>query len=388
LFSTNCKVYRYAFKPSGGFDIKQKIKNTKRMKSHKFFFLIWLMCSISGCNEIDNSVQPTPSEAMYFPPTTGTAWETKSLASLGWNQNAVSSLKNYLAQKNTKSFLILVNGRIVLEEYFDGHSQTATWEWNSAGKTLVAATTGIAQQEALLNINNKASDYLGRGWTNMALAKENLITVRHLLTMTSGIDDTKQLIIKPNLTYVADAGTRWAYGNVFQKLTDVVADASNKDFEVYFNEKLKRKIGMDGYWDFGTIFTIYHSNTRSMARFGLLALNNGKWDNEQIINELFFTESNTTSQRINPSYGYFWWLNGKPSNMIPGEQTVYQGSLVQNAPADMYAAMGAMDQRIYVIPSKKMVVVRMGGASDPANPNFAVSGFDKELWDKINAVTN
>lgn len=76
----------------------------------------------------------------------------------------------------------------------------------------------------------------------MPLEKENLITVRHLLTMTSGLDDTKQLVIKSNLNYVADAGTRWAYGNVFQKLTDIVEKAGNKNFETYFNEKLKNKI--------------------------------------------------------------------------------------------------------------------------------------------------
>jgi len=76
------------------------------------------------------------------------------------------------------------------------------------------------------------------------------------------------------------------------------------------------------------------------------------------------------------------------SFMIPGEQTVYSGFLVPNAPADMFAAMGAKDQRIYVIPGKKMVIVRMGNAADPFNPNFAVSGFDNELWAKINAVIN
>ncbi len=74
--------------------------------------------------------------------------------------------------------------------------------------------------------------------------------------------------------------------------------------------------------------------------------------------------------------------------MIPTEQTVYQGALVPNAPEDMYAAMGAGDQRIYVIPSKKMVVIRKGEPSNPTNPKFAVSGFDNALWDKINAVIN
>lgn len=350
-------------------------------------FLLLLLPAIFGCNKKGNEKQTTPT-SMYFPSNTDTTWETVSLSGLGWNQSAVQPLKDFLIQKNTKSFMILVNGRIVMEEYFDGHTSTSSWQWNSAGKTLVATTTGIAQQEGLLNINNKVSQYLGAGWTSEPLEKENLITSKHLLTMTSGINDASELVIKSNLTYIADAGTRWSYHNVFQKLMDVVAAAGNQGFESYFNAKLKNKIGMDGYWNNGLIFKVYHSNTRSMARFGLLALNKGKWNNEQIINEPFFTESVGSSQNINPSYGYLWWLNGKSSYMIPGGQTVFQGSLVPNAPADMYAAMGADDQRIYVIPGKNMVVIRMGNASDPANPSFAVSGFDNALWQKINAVIN
>lgn len=247
-----------------------------------YLFLLLLLATIS-CSKSDDAIEPTPTESMYFPSNTSSIWETKAISNLGWNQNAVQPLKDFLTQKNTKSFMILVNGRIVMEEYFNGHTAADTWEWNSAGKTLVATTTGIAQQEGLLNINNKASDYLGTEWTSMTIAKENLITVRSLLTMTAGNDDTKQYVIKSNLTYVADAGTRWAYSNIFQKLTDVVADASNTPFETYFNEKLKTKIGMDGGWNFGTIYTIYHSTTRSMARFGLLALNKGKWNNDQIV---------------------------------------------------------------------------------------------------------
>lgn len=273
-----------------------------------------------------------------------------------------------------------------MEEYFDGHKENTSWAWNSAGKTLVAATTGIAQQEGLLNINDKVSKHIGNNWTSLPLEKENLITSRHLLTMTSGLDDEKQLVTKANLTYVADAGKRWAYGNVFQRLMDVVAGASKQDFEDYFDAKLESKIGMDGKWNMGVIFKIYHSNTRSMARFGILALNKGKWKDEQILNETYFTESTNSSQSLNPSYGYLWWLNGKSSYMLPSNQTTFKGTLIPNAPADMFAAMGAEDQRIYVIPSKKMVVVRMGDASDKSNPNFAVSGFDNALWAKINAL--
>lgn len=355
------------------------------MKYLKLLFIPVFL--FSGCSG-DEDPQANPDESMYFPSSTGTDWETKSVASLGWNESAVQSLKDYLIQKNSKSFMILINGRIVMEEYFDGHTSTSSWQWNSAGKTLVTTATGIAQQEGLLNINNKVSQYLGAGWTSEPVEKEDLITSRHLLTMTSGINDASDFVIKANLTYLEDAGVRWSYHNVFQKLMDVVAAASSQDFESYFNAKVKNKIGMEGHWENGAIYKIYHSNTRSMARFGILALNKGKWVGEQIINESFFNESISTSQNINPAYGYLWWLNGKTSYMVPGGQTVYQGLLVPNAPTDMYAAMGAEDQRIYVIPSKNMVVIRMGNASDPANPNFAVSGFDDALWQKINAVIN
>ena len=349
----------------------------------RFIGLLIIFAILSlGCGKNDT----TSIEGMYFPPINSSTWETKSLSSLNWDTSKISSLKDFLIQNKTKSFMILVNGRIVMEEYYNGHNESATWEWNSAGKTLVATTIGIAQQENILNINHKVSDYLGSGWTNMPVDKENLITCKNLLSMTSGIDDTKQLVIKSNLTYLADANTRWSYHNVFQKLMDVVTSASKSDFESYFNSRLKNKIGMDGFWNNGIIFKIYNSTTRSMARFGLLALNKGKWENEQILNEAFCVESTSSSQAINPAYGYLWWLNGKSKFMIPTEQTEYQGSLIPNAPSDMIAAMGANDQRIYIVPSKKLIVIRMGDASNPSNPSFAVSGFDSLLWDKLNAV--
>jgi CubicO group peptidase (beta-lactamase class C family) len=355
----------------------------------KYLLLLTATFTFFSCQKDKGGtyVNPVP-ETMYFPSITNGIWETKTVSSLGWNESAIQPLKDFLVQKNTKSFIILINGRIVMEEYFNGHTPTTTWQWNSAGKTISTIATGIAQQEGLLNINNRVSEYLGTGWTKEPLAKENLIIVRHLLNMTSGINDSSDLVITPNLTYMADAGTRWSYHNVFQKLMDVVAAASGQTFETYFNTKLKGKIGMDGFWNNGIIYKIYNSNSRSMARFGLLALNKGKWNNEQVINETYFNESVSTSQNINPAYGYLWWLNGKTSYMIPGGQAVYPGALVPNAPADMFAAMGAADQRIYVVPSKNMVVIRMGEASDPANPSFAVSGFDNNLWQKIRAITN
>ncbi|MEX0596809.1 MAG: serine hydrolase, partial [Candidatus Paceibacterota bacterium] len=244
-------------------------------------------------------------------------------------------------------------------------------------------------QEGLLVINNKVSDYLGTGWTSATLIKENLITNWHLLTMTSGLNETLGDDVSPqNLQYVADAGSRWAYHNAYVKLQDVVAEASNQTWTNYFNSRLRDKIGMSGMWIPSGGLSVYWSNTRSMARFGLLSLNKGKWENEIIIPEAYMTQAISTSQNINKAYGYMWWLNGKESFRLPQTQLQFPGSLIPNAPADMVSGLGKNDQKVYVVPSKKMIVIRMGDVANVNNPTFGLSGFDNELWQKINAVIN
>ncbi|URC12734.1 serine hydrolase [Flavobacterium sp. B183] len=352
----------------------------------KAIYTILIAILLTGCSKDSSESEPitVPAENMYFPPITGTNWETKSIADLKWNQAAVQPLLDYLELKHSKSFIILVNGRIVLENYFNEHTATTNWYWASAGKTLTSTVTGIAQQENLLNINNKVSQYLGEGWTSETLPKENLITCKHLLTMTSGLDDSTDDVNPANLVYKADAGIRWAYHNVYVKLQDVVAKASGQSWENYFNTKLRDKIGMNGNWVQIGANSVYTSTSRSMARFGLLMLNKGKWENNTILNEAYFNEATSTSQNINLGYGYLWWLNGKSSYHLPQSQLTFQGSIIPSGPTDIFMALGKNDQKIYVIPSKKMVVIRMGDAADSVN--LALSDFDKTLWEKINAL--
>lgn len=354
------------------------------MKKIALFFTSLLLIS---CGSDDASTSPIPEETMYFPDNGTSVWESKSIASLGWNQSAVQPLLDYLEQKNSKSFIVLHNGRIVMEHYFNGHSATESWYWASAGKTLTATVTGIAAQEGFLSINNKVSDYLGTGWTSAPIAKENLITNKHLLTMTSGLNDALGDDVSPaNLQYVADAGTRWAYHNVYVKLQDVVAAATQQTWDTYFNTKLKNPIGMNGFWFPLNGLSVYRSDTRSMARFGLLALNNGKWKDTQLVNSNFMQQATTTSQNINLAYGYLWWLNGKTSYRLPQTQFQFNGKIIPTAPDDLYCALGKDDQKIYVVPSRKLVIIRMGNAADDVN--MALSDFDEILWEKISAVIN
>ncbi len=356
------------------------------MKKYYLFIVLVTM----GCSSVEQNPIPTPNpptaEALYFPPIGSNIWETKSTTSLNWKETAIQDLYAFLEEKNTKSFIVLVDGRIVIEKYFNNHTTTSNWYWASAGKTLTSTLVGIAQQEGFVNIDNKVSQYLGTGWTSETLEQENKITCKHLLSMTSGIEDIANGdgVTPDQLTYNAPAGTRWAYHNVYVKLQDVVEEASGKSWTTYFNSKLRDKIGMDGSWISSGNNVIYWSSTRSMARFGLLMYNKGKWGQDVILNEAYFNQATQSSQNLNLAYGYLWWLNGKASYKVPQLQTLYPGSLIATAPNDMFMALGKNDQKVYIIPSKKMVVIRMGDAAD--NVNLALSTFDETLWTKISAL--
>jgi len=322
---------------------------------------------------------------LYFPPVPASAgaWATASPQSLGWCQPQLDSLLNFLGRKGTKSFLVLQDGRLVVERYYGTFTQDSIWYWASAGKSLTAVLAGVARQDGLLTLQDSVSRFLGRGWSAAPASKERLITLRHLLTMTSGLDDTPPVPCDNEsstaacLLYRTDAGTRWAYHTgAYRQLQTVLTRASNLSLNQYTNQRLGTRIGMQGLW----VQDVYYSRARDMARFGLLALARGSWNGTAILSDTtYFRQMTTPSQSFNRSYGYLWWLNGQSSYMLPGPlQTVLPGAITPTAPADMFAALGKNDQKIYVVPSRGLVVVRQGNSAD--SPRLAVSSFDTELW--------
>nr|WP_299345192.1 serine hydrolase [Allomuricauda sp.] len=360
-----------------------------------FIPLIFLCLMGISCSSDSDDLETPNNELqdftnLYFPPPQSPEWETVSASQLGWNTENEEDLRSFLDEKNTKAFIITKGGRIVVEWYFDEHTQNTSWYWASAGKTLTAFTTGIAQEEGFLDIDNKSSDYLGEGWTSTPLEKENLITVWHQLTMTSGMNALQFDCVTPDcLTFVADAGTRWAYHNgPYTLLQSVVSNTTGMEWSAYFNEKLRDKIGMDGFWlSTNNLNNVYFSTARSMTRFGVLNLNSGVWDGEVILgDDDFKMDMINTSQNLNRSYGYLWWLNGKDSYRAPGLQTEFSGELIPNAPADTFAGLGRDDQKLYVIPSMELVIVRMG--EDAGEDLLGPSSFDNELWQYLNAYIN
>ena len=343
----------------------------------RFYFLIILLLS-----------QYSLHSQIYFPPTSGSQWDTLSPQSLGWCADKIAPLYSFLDSNSTKAFIVLKDGKIVLEKYFGTFTKDSAWYWASAAKTLTAFCIGIANQEGKLKLTDTTSKYLGKGWTSMTQAHEDKVTIWHQLTMTSGMIDAGTLFEctdKSCLQYKADAGTRWAYHNAPYTLLDsVIESATGQNLNAFVNAKLKTATGMTGLFIKSGFNNVYYSTPRSFARYGLLLLNKGVWDGIDLLKDSnYFKSMTTTSQSLNKSYGYLTWLNGKESFMLPSLQTVFNGQLCPDAPADMFAALGKNGQIINVIPSQNLIMIRMGNMWTTSNvPNE----FNNDIWKRLKKV--
>ena len=121
-----------------------------------------------------------------------------------------------------------------------------------------------------------------------------------------------------------------------------------------------------------------------MARFGLLMQNNCIWNNDTLLYDTSYVQQMTkTSQSLNLSYGYLWWLNGKSSYMLPTSQIVFPGSYAPAAPSDMFAGLGKNGQIVSVSKRLGLVVVRMG---NQATSGEVPTQLCNTIWEKLNSV--
>lgn len=337
-------------------------------------FLTLFCCSVFSANS-----------QTYFPPLTGNTWDTISPSDLGWCEDSIQVLYDFLEGSDSKAFIVLKDGKIVLEKYFGTFTQDSVWVWNSAGKTLTAYAVGIAQTEGLLNINDPSSDYLGTGWTSLTPTQEAAITIRHQLTMTTGLDENVSFDCTDPicLEYLADPGTRWSYHNSPYTLLDgVIENASGLTLNQYVQQKIGSKIGMTGLFFPNGYNNVFVSKPRSMARFGLLLSQDGVWNGTTVQSDVnYLNDMRTPSQTLNNSYGYLTWLNGQSSFMLPSSQLVFPGSAIPSAPSDMYAALGKNGQIINVVPSQGLVIVRMGSTM---GNSYVGNQYNDTIWQHIN----
>jgi len=316
---------------------------------------------LSSCTSAD-----TPGKDYYHPPISGDTWATESATKLGWNEKKLDELIAYVRDNNATAFIILHRGKIVVEEYWKDWDIQTKSPIHSVQKSVLSLLIGIAQEREYLKIDDKVSEHLGSGWSKAPAEKEDLITIKHLLTMTSGLTGGS-FPSGNDLKYEYDVGTWWQYNtSAYVQLLRALEEATGVGFgrvNEFAEKVLYSRIGMhDSHWDMHRMT----ASARDMARFGLLILGDGWWNNENIIEDKDYLKDSLTPLDLYPQYGYLWWLN---TNRV----------LVRIAPEDLITTFGFGDKSIRIVPSLDLVVVRHGeGAS---SESFSVG-----LWERLMEV--
>ena len=336
--------------------------------------------------------QPESGPALYFPPSGG-PWETVDPAAAGWDAGQLDAALSLAGERRSTGVVILHRGRIMAERhwtldapsrrYANGShgpspAENAVEDVASVQKSVVAVLAGMAQARGLLSLDDPVTDHLRR-WTEATADQERAVTIRHLMTMTSGLT--------PQLDYEAEPGSTWRYNTpAYHRLLRIVATAAGLDRNEVTREWLTGRLGMrDSRWEVrrganAAVASGFATTARDLARFGLLILAGGTWNGETIVEDTaFLAEMLRPSQTLNPSYGLLWWVNGQASSMswtLPPETS--GGTLIPSAPPDLVAAQGACDRKLYVVPSLDLVVTRLGDAGSRDG-----SSFNDAFWEQL-----
>lgn len=308
--------------------------------------------------------------------------------SMTWNVGALEHAFEYAESEKSSALVIVQDGKVVAERYWAPSAAarspymlmlakpTAKGEpvedVASLQKSVVSLLAGIAMDRGLIDIDAAVSKYLGAGWSKATAEQESEILVRHLLSMTSGLTTGQD--------FIAEAGTLWQYNtNVYSRLVDVLEKATGEGITELTKNWLANPLGLTNTaWLRRPWVTTQmdanelglYTTARDLAKIGQLAMAGGKRDVETIVSSRYIEAMISPSQTLNPAYGYLWWLNGKPLHKDPGDTS--HKVLIPAAPSDLYAGMGYLGRKLYVVPSLSSIVVRLGDA--PAED------FDQQLW--------
>lgn len=314
-------------------------------------------------------------------------------ASVSADEAATRALLDYLRNQNSTGFIVVQDDKVVLEKLWPApgdrmfqafvHGKAADGalleDVASQQKSFVAVLCAIAIDKGLLDLTKPVSAYLGTGWSKATPEQEAEITVDHVLQMNTGLDE--------KFGYVAAPGTSFFYNTpVYAISKRILAAAAKQPLEALTRDWLTAPAGMaDSSWRarpgaFAGVgnATGLVTTPRDTATFGRMVLAGGIAPNGKRIvsaanlNRLF--EPTTT----NPAYGRLWWLNSGAYAIraLAGRK---DGPLIPAAPRDTVAALGAGDRRLYVVPSRKLVVVRTGAAAGDRD-------FDQQLWLRLTKV--
>ncbi|HDP74273.1 MAG TPA: class C beta-lactamase-related serine hydrolase [Bacteroidales bacterium] len=297
----------------------------------------------------------------------------------------------YFNDFRTVAFIVIKDTALLFESYWDGYGKDSYSNSFSMAKSIVSLLMGCALSDGYIkSIDEPVGNYL----PEFAEGDKAKITIKHLLTMSSGLSwdesystlfslttqgyygkNLSKLVL--NQTVVMEPGKLFEYrSGDTQLLSLIIKKATGKTLSNYASEKIWSKIGAehDALWCLDRkdgvekAFCCFNTNARDFARLGQLVLNSGRWNGEQIVPEQFLNESLTpASYLFDPEtnknvdfYGYQWWMIN-----IDGYKIWY--------------ARGLLGQYIFVIPDLNVVVVRLGHVRN----NNRIDGTPEDVYQYI-----
>jgi CubicO group peptidase (beta-lactamase class C family) len=326
-------------------------------------------------------------------------WPTGPAAEQGLDPAGLDAAAAIAAGDQSHCLLVIRHGVLVAEHYWNGHDAAATSSSWSIAKSYSSALVGIALDRGDIHgIDDSVADYVPE-WKG---TDHEAITVRHLLSMTSGLKwdafqdyitmatftaDQSQFAI--DLAALDPPGSKWVYHNSgVQMLEPLFRGATGQTIEEYAEKYLWSKLGMKATWAHDgagqpTTYANVLASCRDHARLGYLYLHGGRWAEEQVVSSGWVTATLTPSQTMNRAYGYLWWLNGETPAMDAMSKP-WTGRMSPAAPKDLFAARGFGNQFIDVIPSLDLVVVRFG--PDPTSPLDIPALFTDQRFETHDAI--
>ncbi|MCY1632918.1 serine hydrolase domain-containing protein [Marinifilum sp. D737] len=287
-----------------------------------------------------------------------------------------TSDREYLEDHETVAYLIIQDGKVLYEEYWDGYDADSHSNIFSATKSIVSLLIGIAIDEGKIkSVDEPIGNYL----EEFANDERGKVTIKNLLTMSSGLDwdeayssptsittkayygkklrqvcSDQELIEKPGVRF------RYQSGNT-QLLSFIVEEATGETISKYAERTLWKPMHAvnTALWSLDKkdgdekSFCCFNTNARDAARFGQLVLNKGSWNGKQLVSEQYIADATVAADYLLNEektakldfYGYQYWVLPYKNMNIPYMR-------------------GHRGQYIYAIAEKNAVVVRFGKAKD------------------------
>jgi len=308
---------------------------------------------------------------------------------------AISEAEDYAAARNTNAFIVVKDGAIQHERYFDGFGRTTPIVSRSLAKPVTALLVGRAiMQGHIESLDQKVADFITE-WQGDP--RREKILVRHLLDMRTGLlpqgfsreadDILNRAYLHPRHDEVVindypvthEAGARYEYSNANAELVaPVIERATGKRYGDYLTEALLEPIGAMG----GEVWVNRKGGTahsgcclllpaQSWVRMAMLVMDDGMWEGERLLPEGYAQAMRTATEQ-NPHYGMGVWVAGPYVEQRGfAHPSVPYGKVAHSEPyldKDLVLFDGNANQVVYMIPSQDMIVLRTGKAPPKEAP--------------------